>query len=118
MTDEEKEEEDYDYWLDAVKADGKNIEFVPEEFKTPELCLEAIKADCFSLSIIPKPPWSEEYDEGIDGGDIFIDDTGCNTMLKFVPKDFLNSLHALCYFIVICHCCLRATRCSCCKHGG
>jgi len=41
MTDEEKEE--YADWLDAVKSDGKNIEDVPERFKTVELCAEAVK---------------------------------------------------------------------------
>jgi len=41
MTDDE--EEDYDYWLDAVKADGKNIEDVPEHFKTVELCAAAVE---------------------------------------------------------------------------
>ena len=88
----------YEHYLKEVKKNGFTFEFVPEEFKTPELCLEAIKADCFSLSIIPKPPWSEEYDEDIDGGDIFIEGTQFNTMLKFVPEELKTA--ELCFTAV------------------
>jgi len=88
----------YEHYLKEVKKNGFTFEFVPEQFKTPELCLEAIKADCFSLSIIPKPPWSEEYDEDIDGGDIFIEGTQFNTMLKFVPEELKTA--ELCFTAV------------------
>jgi len=78
----------YEHYLKEVKKNGFTFEFVPEEFKTQELCIEAIKADCISLRIIPKPPekLGEEDNEAIDGVDMFSEVTECNTMLKFVPE--------------------------------
>jgi len=62
----------YEHYLKEVKKNGFTLEFVPEEFKTAKLCLEAVKADCFKLMIMPK--------------DVFGESMECNYMLQYVPE--------------------------------
>jgi hypothetical protein len=41
--------------LATVRLDGETLEFVPENLRTPELCLEAVKQDGKALYYIHQP---------------------------------------------------------------
>jgi hypothetical protein len=41
--------------LEIVKISGYNLEFVPEEYRTREVCLAAIEEDSYSIQYIENP---------------------------------------------------------------
>jgi hypothetical protein len=41
-------------YLYPVKINGLNLEFVPEVFRTPELCLRAVKSNPGAEDFVPK----------------------------------------------------------------
>ena len=40
--------------MDAVKKDGRALQFVPEALKTEELCVEAVRQDGTALKFVPQ----------------------------------------------------------------
>ena len=45
---------EYQKHLDAIKKHSWNLYWVPEEFKTKELCVIAIEKDGYSLEFVPE----------------------------------------------------------------
>jgi len=46
--------------IDAVRKDGMNLQYVPEQFKTPELCLQAVMSVPAAGDFVPKR-FTEDY---------------------------------------------------------
>lgn len=50
----QKNNKEYEKWLDEVKEDGFNLRFVPEELKTKEMCELAVKDEALTLQYVPE----------------------------------------------------------------
>jgi len=103
MTDEEKEE--YAEWLEIVKKNGREIEDVPERFKTVELCAEAVKnftylldewevelkdLDYYLNDYYFKLREPEEYKQIVKAAKEKKEDKGA---FKYVPEEIKDAVH-------------------------
>ena len=50
----QKNNKEYEKWLDEVKEDGFNLRFVPEELKLKEMCELAVKDEALTLQYVPE----------------------------------------------------------------
>jgi hypothetical protein len=76
--------------LTAVKSDGLSLEFVPKESKTPFICLAAIKSDGLSLKFVPEELKNENEELCLAA----ITSNGLS--LEFVPEKLKNENEELC----------------------
>ena len=44
---------EYDHWLATVQQDGWALDYVPDDLKTPDLCLTAVQQDGWALRFVP-----------------------------------------------------------------
>jgi len=44
----------HEVYVYAVRENGYALEFIPDEFKTAELCMEAVKSRSFALKFVPE----------------------------------------------------------------
>jgi hypothetical protein len=78
--------------LNMVKQDPHNIEHIPKNLLTPEICNEAVRIKGEMLAYIPENFRTPEIcKRAIENSNIFDNDKGAlfgNTVLEFVPKKF------------------------------
>ena len=70
---------EYQKHLDAIKKHSWNLYWVPEEFKTKELCVIAIEKDGYSLEFVPEELKTKELCE--------LATKICCLALKYVPEE-------------------------------
>ena len=71
---------EYQKWLEVVEEDGMELENVPEEFKTLELCLIAVKDQSSTLIYVPEELKTKELYEIVVSGNGYA--------LIYIPEEF------------------------------
>ena len=75
---------EYTEWLNKVSNNGCVFKYVPDEFKTSELCLAAVSSDGYALRSVP--------DELINRELCLAAVSNNGYALRYVPDELKNSL--------------------------
>ena len=95
---------EYEKYESDVKEDVWNLRFVPEKFKTPEICKIAVEENAFAIRYVPENPKTfEMYKFAVENNAFAINDIPENLkpfemykiafredefFLEFVPENF------------------------------
>ena len=73
---------EYQKWLEVVEENGMELESVPEEFKTQEMCFAAVEERGFALKWVPEELKTFEL------CNIAVTNDFTGNALRYVPEEF------------------------------